>query len=243
MTKRITNSAMKLHLEFLHADTRVESADVGETEAIERTLSFPWDRELIEADSRKECSPTVSVEYAEEKHVLWASVDDKDHEPEFLVCLQERIGSQTRTVAERDGVGLASLPHLLRLFYRGQFDALRADIGKQSQKKNNEERTLERRLNVRTLALEIAPFIAAFAFSYFYPRYLLVALCVYSILALVSVSLSIRDGVVLEKYGLVCERDKEKFGFWFWVFWHAFFPLLILSVAAMFPKTLVWPPK
>jgi hypothetical protein len=102
---------------------------------------------------------------------------------------------------------------------------------------------LRRRLNLRFLTLEIAPVIAALAFSYFHPRYLLVALCVYSILALVSVSLSIRDGVVQDRYGLIYERRKEKSFFWFYVFGHAFFPLLILSVAALFPRTLVWPPK
>ena len=132
---------MTLHHEFLHADTRTDSSEVGEDEAISRTLAFPWQAELEEANSRKECSPTVSVEYPGKTHVLWASVIEQQSEPLFLVCLQQKapptglmrlLGSRERdvSVAERDGIALSALPDLFRLFYRSDFDAVANAIKK-----------------------------------------------------------------------------------------------------------------
>ena len=126
---------MTLHQEFLHADTRLESFEVGEEEAIKRALAFAWDAELAQAESRKECSPTVSLEYPEKKRLLWASAIEKRNEVEFLVQFQEMkapkgfrslFGSQERETvsAQKDGIGVSSLPEFFRLFYRGDFEAL-----------------------------------------------------------------------------------------------------------------------
>ena len=118
---------MNLHQEFLHADSRLESFEVGEAEAIKRALAFAWDSELAQAESRKECSPTVSLEYPEKKKVLWASVIEKKKEAEFLVCFREKkvskgflglFGSREKDVvaAQRDGIVVGALPELFGLF-------------------------------------------------------------------------------------------------------------------------------
>jgi hypothetical protein len=105
--------------------------------------------------------------------------------------------------------------------------------------------TSRRTLTIRLLTLELGPLVGALVYSYYHPRLVVVALCVYSLIALGNVCYSIRDGVVLEWFGRVCERKEEKIGFWVCVFIQASFPLLFLSVAigAAATKTLVWPPR
>jgi hypothetical protein len=227
---------MRLSGEFLHADGHIESFKFPEAEAISRLIAFPWDAQLHEAELLKKCSPTVSLEYPEKACLLWASVVEKHKESEFLVHFEKDAG---KACSENDGIALSLLPELIRSFYRGDFDALTKAISKPSQERSPTRAQLVKRL----LFLELFPLIGAIAYGYCYPRYVLVALCVYALLALSSISISIRDGVVLEKYGLVCLRAKDRFGFWFEIAVRAFFPLLILSVALMSPSTLVWPPK
>jgi hypothetical protein len=77
---------MRLHQEFLYADAHTESWEAAEKkEAIERIRAFQWESELIAANQLKQCSPTVTIEYPQRKHVLWASVIEKNEELEFLV--------------------------------------------------------------------------------------------------------------------------------------------------------------
>jgi hypothetical protein len=80
---------VRLHQEFLYADAHTESGETAEKEAVDRIRAFQWERELLAANQLKQCSPTVSIEYPEKKHVLWASVIEKNEEPEFLVSFND----------------------------------------------------------------------------------------------------------------------------------------------------------
>jgi hypothetical protein len=220
---------MRLHQEFLYADAHTESWEAAEKkEAIERIRAFQWESELIAANQLKQCSPTVTIEYPQRKHVLWASVIEKNEELEFLVFFQDVTSCKSKP-AERDGFSLRELPNLFELFYRGEFDGFRNALEKHKSSEGaygNVRRTLTR----RCLLFEVGPLIAGFAYSYFYPRNLLTALSVYSVLALINVGRSIKEGEILDRYGVVDSRSKERFDFWLSVVWHTFFPVIILSV-------------
>src|SRR5437764_15097803 len=102
-----------------------------------------------------------------------------------------------------------------------------------------------RTLYMRFFLLEAGPLVGALAYSVYHPRQVVIALSVYALAALVNVALSIRDGVVLEWYGNVCNRKEEKIGFWVSIFvYQAAFPLvfLFIAIASIATGTLVWPP-
>ena len=113
---------MKLSGEFLYADDHTESFKGDETEAINRFMVFPWEAQLREAELLKKCSPTISIEYPEKARVLWASVIEKDKEPEFLVHFED---SASDTISESDGIALSALPNLIRLFITATSTRLR----------------------------------------------------------------------------------------------------------------------
>lgn len=220
---------MKLHQEFLYADAHTESSEAPEREAIDRIRAFQWDRELIAANQLKQCSPTVSVEYPEKKHVLWASVIEKNQEPEFLVSFHD-LTSHKSKVTERDEIRLTDLPKLFELFYRGKFDELREILKKRKSPDNDYDKT-RKILTRRFFLLELGPGAAGFAYSCFFPRNFIPALSVYALLALINVGRSISEGQILDKYGIVDSRSKEPIDFWLMVVFHAFFPVLILVCA------------
>jgi hypothetical protein len=127
-----TIQIMNLHLEFLHADTRGESAEASLEDTLKRTLAFSWDSELKQAEVFKQCSPAVSLEYPEKQNVLWASIIEKKEDLRFLVCYQRRtpperlVGARGKNeiVAQADGLPLDALLGYFRLFYQGDFEAL-----------------------------------------------------------------------------------------------------------------------
>ncbi len=135
------DKTVNLRMELLHADNHVEAFNVSEEEAIKRALSFSWDSELSQAELRKECSPTVSLEYPQKTHILWASVIGQPDEFEFLVCLQCKKalnsskqlsdGQEKETVvAQADEISISKLPELFHLFYAGEFETLAEKIEK-----------------------------------------------------------------------------------------------------------------
>jgi hypothetical protein len=91
-------------------------------------------------------------------------------------------------------------------------------------------RKMKRALVIRLLALEIAPVVLALTLLYFFPRLLASVFAVASLPIFVSVSLSVRDGAVLERGGTVCEK-KEGAWFWWWIAMHTFFGLFLLAGA------------
>jgi hypothetical protein len=219
---------VRLHQEFLYADAHTESCEAAEKEAIDRIRAFQWEREVIAANQLKQCSPTVTVEYQGGKHVLWASVIEKNEDLEFLVSFRD-VSARKSKLAECDNVHLAELPKLFELFYRGEFDDL-SNVLKKCKSAESAYGDVQRTLNQRWILLEAGPFVAALVYSYFYPRNVLTALCTYAVLALLNVVMSIREGVILDKYGIVYSRAKERFDFWLWAFWHSFLPLIFLTV-------------
>jgi hypothetical protein len=136
------DSNNKLKMEFLHADNSVDDFSISEQEAVKRVLSLPWDSELSQAVLLRQVSPTVSLEYPERKHVLWASVIQKVGDDfEFLVCLQRKdkisvkkklSGPQEKDIqiAESDEISISELPELFHLFYAGEFETLANKIKK-----------------------------------------------------------------------------------------------------------------
>jgi Ni/Fe-hydrogenase subunit HybB-like protein len=99
---------------------------------------------------------------------------------------------------------------------------------------------MKRVLVIRLLALELGPLVAALAVSAYSERLMGPAFLAASIVVLLSVILSIRDGAVLEKWGYICERKNEPRSFWFWVAAH-FYLALFPFVCAMI--ILFWPPR
>jgi hypothetical protein len=91
---------------------------------------------------------------------------------------------------------------------------------------------MKRTLVIRLLALEIAPIVVGLALLYFYPRFLAPAFAAASLPIFASVTLSVRDGAVLERGGTVCER-KEGAWFWAWIVMHAFFGVFLLAGAVI----------
>ena len=222
---------MNLHQEFLYADAHTESWEAIEKEAINRIRAFPWECELIAANQLKQCSPTVTVKYPEGERVLWASVIENNEDLEFLVSFQEATARKSKPF-ECDDIHLRELPRLFEMFYRGEFGAL-GDALKKRKSAESAHDTARRVLTRRFFLFELGPLIAGFAYSYFHPDNLIRALSVYAVLALINVGRSIKEGQILDRYGVTYySRPKERFDFWLSVVWHAFFPVIILVVAA-----------
>ena len=221
---------VRLHQEFLYADAHTESYEAAEKEAIDRIRVFQWDPELIAANQLKQCSPTVTIEYPEGDHVLWASVIEKNEEPEFLVSFHDSTSHKSK-ITERDEIRLSELPKLFELFYRGEFDAIR-DALKEREPSANAYDTAWRVLTWRFFIFEAGPAVGAFTYSCFYPSNFINALSVYAVLALVNVGRSIKEGQIAGRYRNVYSRSNDWIDFWLCVVGHALFPLLVLICAA-----------
>ena len=97
---------------------------------------------------------------------------------------------------------------------------------------------MKRILAFRLIALELAPIVAALAVSAYSQRLMPPAFLAASIVILLSVTLSIRDGAVLAKYGCVFERRENRGWFWFWVSAHISLAAFCLFAAAI---VFLWP--
>jgi hypothetical protein len=91
----------------------------------------------------------------------------------------------------------------------------------------------KRALTVRLLSLEVGPMVGGVALLYFFPQRMPLVFAVVALAIFAGVALCIRDGVVLERGGTVCERRKDSAGFWVWIALHAVFGLFFFAGAAL----------
>lgn len=73
--------------------------------------------------------------------------------------------------------------------------------------------------------------IAALALSAYSQRFMPSAFAAAAIAIFACVTLSLREGAVLAKWGVVCEKKKDRFGYWFYVGAHSFFGAFCLAAA------------
>ena len=92
---------------------------------------------------------------------------------------------------------------------------------------------MKRALVIRLFTLELLPMIAALALSAYSQRLMPVAFAAAAVAISICVALSIREGAVLAKWGVVCEKKKDRFGYWFYVAMHSFFGAFFLMGAAL----------
>lgn len=92
---------------------------------------------------------------------------------------------------------------------------------------------MKRVLVVRLLALEIAPMVGALALSAYSQRLMPLWFSAAALVIFTSVTLSIRDGAVLENWGTVCERKKDGGWFWAWIAMHISFGVFLLAGAVV----------
>ena len=92
---------------------------------------------------------------------------------------------------------------------------------------------MKRVLVIRFFALEFLPMIAALALGAYSQRLMPAAFATAAVAIFTCVALSIREGVVLAKYGGVCERKKDRIGYWLYVGVHSFFGAFFLIGAAL----------
>ncbi|HVX91262.1 MAG TPA: hypothetical protein VHC20_06610 [Candidatus Paceibacterota bacterium] len=92
---------------------------------------------------------------------------------------------------------------------------------------------MKRVLVIRLFTLELLPMIAALALSAYSQRFMPSAFAAAAIAIFTCVSLSLREGAVLAKWGFVCEKKKDRFGYWFYVGAHSFFGAFYLMAAAI----------
>jgi hypothetical protein len=92
---------------------------------------------------------------------------------------------------------------------------------------------MKRVLVIRLFTLELLPMIAALALGAYSQRLMPVAFAAAAVPIFACVALSLREGAVLAKWGFVCERKKDRFGYWFYVGAHSFFGAFCLAAAVI----------
>jgi hypothetical protein len=92
---------------------------------------------------------------------------------------------------------------------------------------------MKRVLVIRLFTLELAPMIGALALSAYSQRLMPLAFAAAAVAIFTFVTLAVREGVVLGKgVQCVCEREKDSFGYWFYVVAHFSFGAFFLAGAA-----------
>ena len=86
---------------------------------------------------------------------------------------------------------------------------------------------------MRLFILELAPMIAALALGAYSQRLMPLGFAAAAVAIFTCVALSIQEGVVLAKWGFVCQREKERFGYWFYVAAHFTFGAFFLLGAIL----------
>jgi hypothetical protein len=92
---------------------------------------------------------------------------------------------------------------------------------------------MKRVLVTRLFTLELAPMIVALALGAYSQRLMPVALTAAAVAIFACVTLSVREGVVLGNWGIVYERKKERFDYWFYIVAHFTFGAFCLACAAI----------
>ena len=73
--------------------------------------------------------------------------------------------------------------------------------------------------------------IGALALSAYSQRLMPAAFAMAAVAIFVCVGLALREGAVLAKWGIVCEKKKDRFGYWFYIATHSFFGAFCLLAA------------
>ncbi|MBI5381543.1 MAG: hypothetical protein HZA31_06545 [Opitutae bacterium] len=93
---------------------------------------------------------------------------------------------------------------------------------------------MKRILVIRLFTLELAPMVGSLALSAYSQRLMPLAFAVAAVTIFTFAALALREGVVLGKgVQCICERNRDKFGYWFYIAVHFSFGAFFLAGAAI----------